>query len=577
MLWKRLLRAIQPRSRIGYTIGRALSLREQGQLAGAERLLREALAGNPRDAVVATNLGIVLLEQNHGQQGVEMLQRALACDPNCAAAHYNLANILRASGQTDQAIVHYRAASDLDQGIAPAGEELMHTLLEVCDWDQARAQADKLRALVASRPAEMWMPAIAPLTAMYLELDVAVSKQVARYHAAQRVRGTKTTRRKDFSHEDASARMRIAYLSRDFRDHPVGQLIRPAFALHDRSRFEVFAFSFGPDDGSVCRSAIAGAADHFVDVTNHTDEQAARAIAAAGIHVLVDLAGHTTGNRLGMLAHGPAPVQVHYLGYPGTIGANYIDYFITDQIATPSQYAAEFTEQLAYMPDCFMVGDTPETSNMTAITRASQGLPEEAFVFCNFANSSRITRGVFALWMDVLRAVPDSVLWLKQSHPLTVGNLRREAQRCAMDPDRLVFAQQVPDKGMHMARLALADLALDTLGWYNGHSLTSDMLWAGVPVLTAPGRTFASRVAASLVHAAGLPRMVADDARSYVETAVRLGSDPRQCASLRNTLADNKRSASFFDARRTVAGLEFLYQEMWRCSRTGCAPRTIGQ
>ena len=575
MLWKLLREAVQRHPSIGTLVSRGLALRQQGRLLDAEQALRHAVEKFPRDAAAATNLAIVLLEQNKGQQGVALLQQALTCDPQCGAAHYNLANILRSSGQFDEAIAHYGAAGRSVPRIASACEELMHTLLEVCDWDRAQVEADKLRSLVATRPAEEWMRCISPLTSAYLQLDSSSRKQVACHHAAASAHDVQAVRRMVLTKDDGLARIRIGYLSRDFRDHPVGHLLRGALGLHDRSRFEVYAFSYGPDDGSVYRAAIAAGADRFVDIADKSDEQAAREIAAVGINVLIDLAGHTTGNRLGVPARRPAPVQLHYLGYPGTTGADYIDYFITDHVATPPQFTAEFTEQLAYLPGCFMVSNGLDTEGAGNATRADLGLPQEAFIFCNFANSSRVTRNVFALWMEILQAVPSSVLWLKHSHALTVKNLRAEAQRCGIDPERLVFARRIAGKSAHMARLGLADLALDTIGWYNGHSNTSDMLWAGVPVLTAPGRTFASRVAASLSHAAGLPELVAYDARDYVRQAVQLGSDPARCAALKRKLSDNKRSAPFFDQHRIVADLEAAYQEMWRINRAGDAPHTI--
>lgn len=575
MLWKLLCSAFQPRASANTLVNRGLALREAGRLAEAERVLHQAVEQFPRDAVAATNLAIVLLEQDKGEQGVGFLQRALDCDPRCAAAHYNLANVLRASRRLNEAIEHYRAASQLDAPPAAAREELMHTLLEVCDWDGADAEAERLRALVAERPAAEWMPCVSPWTPTYLGLDPALRKQVAAYHAGVYARGMQLVRRRDLRGEREDGRIRIAYLSRDFRDHPVGQLIRSAFGLHDRKRFEVFAFSHGPDDGSVSRASIAAGADHFRDVARKSDAEVAEEIAAAGIHVLIDLAGHTTGNRLGVLARRPAAVQAHYLGYPGTTGAPYVDYFITDHIATPPRLAAEFTEELAYLPRCFMVSDDSVIREPGAATRTAEGLPDEAFVFCNFGNSSRITREVFASWLEILRAVPSSVLWLGQSSELTIKNLRDQVRRGDIDPGRVVFAQRVPDKRAHLARLGLADLALDTFGWYNGHSSTSDMLWAGVAVLTTAGETFASRVAASLLHAAGLSELATRDARDYVQTAVRLGNDRAQTSALKRKLDANRNSMPFFDPRRIVADLEAVYLEMWRRCKAGEAPTAI--
>ncbi len=571
MLWKLLRAVFKPRA--NSVVERALALRQLGRLSDAEQVLREAVEKFPRDPVVLTNLALALIEQDK-QEGVPLLLRALECDPEFASAHYNLAHVLRSSGRLDEAIAHYTAANRADFTIAPACEELMHALLEVCDWDRAQVEADKLRARVAGSSATEWMPCVSTSTAAYLGLDLASRKQVARYHAEEFARAARPIRRGPRS-KDEPGRIRIGYLSRDFRDHPVGHLMRGAFALHDRARFEAYAFSYGPDDGSVYRKSIAAGADHFVDFSAKTDEQAAAEISAAGIDILIDLAGHTTGNRLAILARRPAPVQVHYLGYPRTTGAAYLDYFITDHVATPPECAAEFTEQLAYLPRCYMVSNGLDAEQSGNGTRADHGLPENAFVFCNFATSSRITRGVFEMWMEILRALPSGVLWLKNSHALTEKNLRNEAQRCGIDPDRLVFAQRVGSKVVHMARLGLADLALDTIGWYNGHTSTSDMLWAGVPVLTVPGDTFASRVAASLVTAAGIPELSVRNIQEYAETAIRLGNDRAQLGALTRKLADNKCTAPFFDTRQIVRDLEAAYSAMWDTYRAGHSARTI--
>ena len=565
MLWKFLRSALNPGPQS--LVERGLALRRQGRLPDAEQVLREAVQKFPGDAVAATNLGIVLLEQDKAQQGIDLLQQALDSDPRCAPAHHNFANMLRASGRLAEAAGHYRAARDLDPGLPSTREHLMDALLEVCDWDGAEAEAAALRALVSEQPPAAWMPHVSPLTSSYIGLDPEQQKQVAAYHAQSRASGIRLTRRARAAPASAPQRLRIGYLSRDFRDHPVGHLLRSAFALHDREQFDVHAFSFGADDGSVYRKSIVASVDRFTDGTHSTDAQIADAITDAGIHVLVDLMGHTSGNRLGVLARRPAPVQTHYLGYPATTGAPYIDYFVSDRIATPPELTAQFTERVVRVPRCFMVSDGTDAQVTPATSRAAQGLPDAPFVFCNFANSSRITRGSFRLWMEILRAAPGSVLWLKHSHAVTVGNLRHEAHVCGVDPDRLLFARRVPDKAGHMSRLALADLGLDTLGWYNGHTSTADALWAGVPVLTTPGATFASRVAASLLHASAMPELVATDEREYVAAAVALAQDRARARALAGKLAANRSTAPFFDARGLVRDLEAAYREMWAAAR----------
>ncbi len=570
MLMKLLRACFQPGST--RLIERGLALRQQGNLRAAEGVLRDAVNKFPRDAIAAVNLALVLLEQNHAAAGAAELERALLLDPANGAAHYNLANLLRNSGCHEEAIAHYRRAVQAQPVIALARQELMFALLEACDWEEAEREADLLRAACRAR-AEGWMRAIAPLTATYLALDDASCKQVAAWHAAQAAIGAVPVRRNKTADGE---RLRIGYISPDFREHPVGHLMSAGLPLHDRSRFEVFAYSSGYDDDSDCRRNIANSVDRFVDIAAMSDAGAAAAIAEDGVQILIDLAGHTTGSRLGVLARRPAPLQAHYLGYPATTGAAYIDYFITDAAATPPACTGAFTEQLACVPGCFMLSGGAPPLPVVAPTRASQGLPGDAMVFSNFTNASRITRDEFGRWMKILQAVPDSVLWLKQSHETIVVNLRAEAQRCGVDAARLLFAPRVPAKADHLARLALADLSLDTIGWHNGHSTTNELLWAGVPVLTCEGRTFAARVGCSLLTAAGLPEMIARDEGDYLDIAIRLGRDRAQCAALRHKLAANRATALFFDQRRIVAGLEAVYLEMWRYHCAGAAPHPIG-
>jgi predicted O-linked N-acetylglucosamine transferase (SPINDLY family) len=363
------------------------------------------------------------------------------------------------------------------------------------------------------------------------------------------------------------ARLRIGYLSRDFHDHPVGHLLANAFALHDRAQFEIFAYSCGPDDGSVYRAAIAQGVDHFVDAHALSDGELAASIVAAGIHVLVDLAGHTNGNRMTVLARRPAPVQAHYLGFAATTGAAYIDYFITDPIATPPHLAGGFSETLACVPHCFMVSDGTDAPGVADDAGAELSGDPATIVFCNFNNASRITRDDFRAWMEILRGVPGSMLWLRGANELTAGHLRSAAQACGMDPARLAFAQRVPTKRGHLARLRRADLVLDTISWHNGHSSTSDALWAGVPVLTVPSQQFAGRVAASVVTAAGLPELVLADRDAYVQRAIQLGNDRARLTAFKRTLTE--RTAPFFDTRARVRDLEAAYRRMWDAYRDG--------
>jgi protein O-GlcNAc transferase len=556
MLWRALRGAFGPRAPAAPLVARALELRAHGRNAEAEALLRRAVHEHPRDAAAATNLAVALLDQDRGSDAVSWLERALEIDSGFAPAHFNYAHVLRGNGRLADAITHYAAAAHAQPPMPEASEALMQALLDACDWDGAARLAAELGARAANAPAHDWMPYVSPLTAVYLGLDALQCKAVAAFHAPKypgpTFRATAPRAR--------GGRLRIAYLSRDFRDHAVGHVLRSVFAHHDRSRFEVHAYSCGVDDRSVYRQAIAASVETFVDIAAATDDEAAQAIADAGIDVLIDLMGHTTGNRLGILARRPAPLQAHYLGYAGTVGASYVDAFIGDAIATPPALEAHFSERIVRVPDCFMVSDGTDALAAPASSRREHGLPEDAYVFCNFGDAARVDRRTFELWLQILERAPDALLWLRKPDALAAENLRRAAIERGIDPARLVFADRVPGKSAHLARLACADAALDTLGWYNGHSTTADLLWAGVPVLTSPGETFASRVAASLVSAAGLHELVAATPGDYVDCAVALANDRERTRALRQRLRDGRASAPFFDTPRLVRGLESAYE-----------------
>lgn len=545
-------------------VDRALSCYRAGAFGEAEQLLRTAVSEHPSDAAVLTNLALVLLVQNRGAEAAGLLEKALALDPQCAPAHCNYATLLLASGRLEDAITHYRAACRADPDFDAATDQLLHALLQACDWDGADIQAARLRKGMARASADKRMALISPLTALFLRLDAQTCKQVAAYHAdvhAQHPANRVTLRAR--SAAVRPQRLKIGYFSGDFREHAVGRLLNTAFALHDRGRFETYAFSFGPDDGSRYREAIASSVDHFVDIAALSDADAAQTIADCGIDVLVDLMGHTTGTRFGVLARRPAPVQTHFLGYPATTGASYIDYFVSDRVVTPPDPGHHFTETLVHVAECYMLSDGAEARGVIRAARADHGLPEAACVYTNFSTPSRIDRESFALWMRILDAVPQSVLWLLGADLLVVKNLEREASSRGVDPQRLIFGARESHRPAHLGRLACADLALDTLGWYNGHTTTADMLWAGVPVLTAPGGTFATRVAASLVTAAGLPELAVRTPGVYVTTAIALGHDRARTRALRDKLREARDIAPFFRTDRLIRDLETAYDAMY--------------
>lgn len=366
-------------------------------------------------------------------------------------------------------------------------------------------------------------------------------------------------------------KIRLGYLSNDFHDHATALLLIESLEAHDDTRFELHAYSYGKDDGKEMRSRLRRAFDRFTDIGQFSDEEAANAINRDGIDILIDLKGFTQGTRTSILALRPAPIQVNYLGYPGTLGPGLCDYIITDDFCTPAGNAQDFSECFATLPHSYQPQGSCDAVALPP-TRAAAGLPEQGFVFCCFNQAYKFTPAVFDVWCRLLQCVPGSVLWLLATGEAE-GNLRSEAWKRGVDASRLIFAGDLPH-AEHLGRLQLADLVLDTAP-YGAHTTASDALWACVPVITRPGATFPSRVAGSLLHAAGLPEMVVEDQDDYFELAFALATDTKRLGGLRRTLAGNRLSAPLFDVKAYSLALESLYSMMWERHRLGLPPAAV--
>jgi predicted O-linked N-acetylglucosamine transferase (SPINDLY family) len=554
------------------SLAQAAGLRKAGRLKEAERALRAVIAQAPGAARAHVHLGMLLAEQERLDDARTHLERAIALDPRDVYAHVNLGNVRRSAGDNARALEHYRAALGLQPAMPLAWSNMLRPLLDACDWDAAGHGLEAILAL-RERGERDWARYLAPMDALLLPVPPAICREVADHHAtALRAAHLPVPRR---AARTGEPRLRIGYLSRDFRDHAVGQLACALFRHHDRDRFEVFAYSSGRDDGSAYRAQIAARADRFVEVRGEPDQRIAARIAGDAIDLLVDLGGYTTEHLLGVLAARPAPVQAHYLGYPGTLGAGLADYYIADGVASPPGLEAHFSERLARVPGCFMVSDPGQPLVARAPARAELGLPADKVVLCAFHQSAKITREVFDSWCAILNAVPDAVLWLKSPGAEGEARLARRAREQGVAPDRLLYAHNVADKGVHVARMAAADLFLDTFGRYNGHSTVNEALWMGLPVVTLAGETFASRVATSLVSAAGMPELAAKSVDEYLRLAAGLARDAHAREALRGRLIEARKHAPLFDTAATVRAIERLYAEMWRLHRAGEAPRAL--
>jgi predicted O-linked N-acetylglucosamine transferase (SPINDLY family) len=614
--------ALQP-SHVHAWAALGVALGGQSRFEEAHACFDRALALRPDDAKVYLNVGHTLVREKRYPEALQRYRQALALSPGYAEALVGQGNVYSADKRHDLAAECYRQAlvsrpdwpealhqlggalfeledyaeakAILHRALAakPDFPEAVATLLRVlsntCDWDELPARVAELRAAAEKALAAGKKPPISSSQANAYDFSMAEKLAFARAHSHWlEERQTPVRAALDFRHPEPSsatpgsrhpardsdpARLRIGYWSYDLRNHATAHLMRTVFGLHDRARFEVFTYSYGPDDGSDYRAQIAAESDHFVDLREVGDAQAARRIHADGIHILVDLMGYVANCRPEVLALRPAPIQVNYLGYPGTMGADFMDYVVTDRVTTPAADVPFIHEAIVYLPHTYQVTDDQQAIDPHPVTRAGEGLPESGVVYCCFNTLYKIEPTMFGAWMRILAAVPKSVLWLLAKPPAARENLRREAAAAGVDPGRLVFAEG-KHKPLHLARLRLADLFLDTR-YYNAHTTTSDALWAGVPVLTWPGDGFPARVAASLLSAIDLPDLIVPSLADYEREAIRLGTDPAALAALKMRLAEHRSTRPLFDTRRWVRDFEWALAAMWARYAAGEAPGEI--
>ncbi len=542
---------------------------ERGELAQAEPYLREIAVRNPTASRAWTNLAVALLRQQKFADALPVLNHVVELEPDLAEAHFDLGNCYNRLRRNTDAIAEYRRAIELKPDLHKAHAQLVNAYMDCCDWDAVDRWIEHFNRYRAKEVRSKWAERVEPFCALTL-FPGELHKEIATYRAKQMLRSIQPSKAPARARGD---RIRVGYVSADFYDHATAHLTYGMYAAHDRAGFEVHAYSTGPDDGSVYRRHIMETCDAFTDVRQESPVRTAERIRDDGIDILIDMKGYTADGRMEIFAHRPAPLQVSFLAYPGTSGAPFIDYFISDPVATPKGYEREFTERIVRLPDSYQVNDNRQEISAKPVRRNEHGLPETGFVYCGFNQLRKIDRAIFAAWMRILARVPGSVLWLLQGDPQAEANLRVAAQAAGIDPGRLVFAGKA-DKPAHLARHRLADLFLDT-PIYNAHTGASDALWAGLPVLTCPGKTFATRVAASLLTAAGLPELIAKNLEEYEAMAVRLAEAPDQLAELRRKLESERMTCALFDTKRFVKNLEAGYRQMHERAQRGAPPQSF--
>ena len=550
-----------------------IALRRQHRFGEALAAGSRAIALEPERAEAHHLMGTIHQERGDMALAAPFYLKAAELIPNSIETHSNLGLVMARLNRVDLAIASFRKVLELSPGHESATAGLYHALRMACDWPAAQALEPELSQQTRTALAAQRRPAKSPLAQLTREVDGPTRLALSAAWTADLARRAQRPLDRGETARPRDGRLRLAYLSSDFRDHAVAQLSAALFGLHDRARFEVTAYSTGPEDASIHRQRIISGCERFVDVPQLGDRALAERIASDGIDILVELNGLTSANRLAALALRPAPIQVTWMGFPGSSGARFIDYLIADPVVAPPDHQAFFAEQLCRLPHCYLPHDPDEPVAGGPATRAQWGLPAKGLVFCSFNAPQKFDRATFDIWMSLLGDVPGSVLWLHGGEATAQENLHKVAQARGVDPRRLVFASR-PAKPEHLRRLALADIALDTRS-YNGHTTSLDALFAGVPLVAELGPQFASRVAASALNAVGLPGLIARSGAQYTEIALRLAEDADARGAIRAVLAEARRKAPLFDAPRFVRNLERGFEIMMARQRRGERPAPI--
>lgn len=579
-----------------YNLG--LALKGLGSFDAALASFTRSIALNERDPDTWNNRGTVFNELRNYDRAIADFDKAIALQPNNAGALANKGKSLVGLARYDEAISIYKEALSLNPNLVEAwygvGEvfhkvkrhadaanayanalrvepnhpflkgTLLHQKLLMCDWSGVNASITEIendfsRGLPAAEPFGWQGVATSPLSLQRCAEIYNRSKFPA-FPPSNFPRSS-------------SPKIRIGYVSGEFREQATSLLVAGVLEQHDRSQFEVFAFDNGYDDGGETRKRINAALDDVIDIGSLSDDAAAAAIREANIDILINLNGYFGADRTAVFARRPAPVQVNYLGFPGTIGANYIDYIIADRVVIPEPDRRFYTEKVVYLPHCYQPNDNRRRISAHAYNRSDFGLPQDGFVFCCFNNNYKIMPETFERWMQILKNAPGSVLWLIEDNAEVKTNLQREASARGCEPERLIFSGRIPPPE-HLARHRCANLFLDTLP-YNAHTTASDALWAGLPVLTCTGNAFPGRVASSLLGNIGLPELITTSLAEYEKLAVALATQPQRLAALQAKLAANRDTTPLFDTQLYTKHLERAYAAMHQRRQSGARPEHL--
>jgi len=547
-----------------YNMGVALN--DKGDSEAAIESCKQALAIKPDYAEAYNNMGNALNDKGEREAAIDSYKRAINFKPDYAEAYYNMGAALVEKGALDAGIKSYEMALKIKPDYQASRVDKLFLQSQICDWTALTQDRDLIATLGTSTES------IEPFAILSLE-DAPERHRVRSEILVEKLYKHKTPLPPAAKPSQEPQRLRIGYFSADFQEHPVAYLMAKVLEVHDRMRFEVYGYSIGPARDDDMRQRLIKAFDVFIDVRDMSDQDVALLVRQDKIDIAIDLTGHTKNNRLGIFAYRAAPVQINYLGYPGTIGADFIDYIIADSVLIPSGYEQYYNEHILRLPNSYMPTDNTRPMSTRPMSRSEMDLPEDGFVFCCFNNNYKISPQEFDIWMRVLAKVEGSVLWLRNSNAWSEDNLRTQAKIRGVDPSRLVFAGRTPIEE-HLARQKLADLFLDTFA-FNAHTTAAEALWAGLPVVTKVGKGFAARVAASLLTAVDLPELITETEQEYEALILNLATNPERLAQICQTLADNRLSAPLFDTALFTKHLEDGYQQVYQRYYDGKPPDDI--
>lgn len=543
------------------------TLHELREYENAYKYYKTLLEIDPNHANAWANMGNTLLEMNDFDGALNAFDAAIESNPNFAGAYFNKANLLFQLKQFKNALSNYLKASSIDKNYPYVRGSILHTSMQICDWTDFDKRINEISERIKNDNGHE----VHPFHALSFLSDESLHLASTKIWMSKKIKQSNIATDIGITHNPK--KIKLGYFSADFYDHAVSCLIAELFELHDREKFEVIGFFYGHPKKDAMHERLSASFDQFIDVHNFSDQQTANLANELSIDIAIDLTGLTKNGRPGIFSNRAAPIQVNYLGYPGTLGVNFYDYLIADQQLIPESSRKFFVEKIAYLPYSYQANDSQQLNLPSTASRIEYGLPPTGFVFCCFNNNYKISPSIFKIWMEILKDVDQSVLWLLEDNPQAKSNLQKHAIQNGIDSERLIFAHKT-SRTEHLARHNLADLFLDTLP-YNAHTTASDSLRTGLPILTCTGSSFAGRVATSLLRALDVPELISVDLFDYKNKAIALAKSPGQLLQIKRKIGINKFNSPLFNSKKFTLDIENLYAEMITRKRTMIAPEHI--